>query len=102
METIKENLEKMIKQIDMQQNTCIHDWKNPEYYPEQREIVREEYPEDIGLDSDFVPVIIGTGKYETINRLSKVCSKCQKRVFLDEQEATIEIEKKPMIKKLEK
>ena len=83
MKTELEKLKERIAELEKRQLSCNHEWLEPEYDPEEREIKRDEF---VYLGSDSYYTEVGTGNYEKIDRWSRVCKKCQKKEYTYEEE----------------
>ena len=86
MKTELERLYERIEEIKKIQQNCDHEWNDPIYNPEKKEITKIEYQY---LGSDSFPKEVGTGEYEEVPRWSRTCIKCEKKEFTYEQERII-------------
>lgn len=78
-----ERLEKRINEIKWRQQNCNHIWNETKYEPEKKPIMRTE-PDVVGVDIWYKEV--PTGRYETVDRWSRVCSLCEKKEYTYDQE----------------
>lgn len=83
MKTELELLKEKVAKLESAQARCKHEWGEPEYDPERKEITRDEFVY-LGSDSYYKPV--GTGLFENVDRWSRVCTKCGKKEYAYEQE----------------
>ena len=86
MKTELERLYERIEEIKKIQQNCNHEWEEPIYDPEKKEIMDIEH---IYLGSDSFDKEVGTGEYKDIPRWSRTCSKCEKKEYTYEQEKII-------------
>ena len=96
MKTELEQLKERIRIIEDAQRKCDHDWSEPVYDPENREITREEF---VPMGSDPYFRTVGTGIYKRVDRWSRTCKKCQKIEYTYEMEnVAVKTMKRPKFK----
>lgn len=94
MKTELEILEEKVSRLKALQSRCNHKWSKPEFDPESREII-EEIEEREGAHTVLVPYF--TGRYQNVDRWSRVCTKCGKKEYTYEME-TVSVKTKPKFK----
>lgn len=94
MKTELELLEERKAQILRRQATCNHEWGEPFYDPEKKEIM--EY-ETKWMGVDCFGVAKPTGRFQTIDRWCRICKKCEKKEYTTEKEAVV-VQTRPKFK----
>lgn len=79
-------LEELCK-IRLIQDRCDHEWGELVFEPETKEIMAPKYDNFYGLEVMYYSM--PTGKFETIDRWSRTCPKCNKKEYIYEKEKVI-------------
>ena len=85
-------LQKRLEHLKALQMNCKHEWENPVYDPEIKQIMK--YVEDYHIQTEYFYKEVPTGRYETIDRWSRTCKKCGLKQYTKESNI-FEVKKEP-------